>query len=143
MKNIIYLSVVLFLFGCSDAELPAGKRGEAFQLADTNKQKQVLVVMEDRKIPFKLDEHGFVVYLLRDQADVHGILRKVEYGDNLNHNTWESAVLVDQLTREKYEAAFQAAGIPYDISEQKGVVQINWSQTYGPQVDILRQKLAE
>jgi len=143
MKKYLYSLLALCLFGCTDNELPAGARAGGFKLADANQQNEVLAVMNDADIPFIIDKRGFVVYLLRDQSAVHGILRTVQHGENLDPTYWESAVLVDQLTRDKYEAAFRDAEIPYDITENEGVIQINWSQTYGPQVDVIRQKLDE
>ena len=129
------------MFGCADSELPAGKLGGGFKLTDLEKHKEAIAALEEREIPYELDERGMALYMLRNQADVHGILRKIHHGEELKGNVWESAVLVDELTREKYEDAFSHAEIPYSISEHEGVTLIEWSQIYGPRVDVIRQKL--
>ena len=133
----------LFFFGCTDSGLPAGKRGGGFKLTDAEKHMKAIASLEERGIPYELDENGLVLYLLNKQAEVHGILRKIHYGEEPKENVWESTALVDQLTREKYEAAFNTSGIPYRILDHKGVIYIEWRQIYGPRVDTVRQNVDE
>jgi len=141
MKRISFFILILLLQSCADTELPAGNRGDAFKLADPIKQASVIAELKKRNIPFEINEEGLVIYLLRNQAEVDGITRNALFGEILKDNVWESAVLINQLTRDKYESAFRTAKIPYRILEHKGTTEIVWNQLYGPQVDLLRQRL--
>jgi hypothetical protein len=134
----LFCSVAL---GCSNDELPAGNIAEGFLLADPDQHKAVLNIMRDKGIPYEENDRGYIVYLLKDQAKVHGIERIVLYGRDLNETIFETASLVNDDTRQKYEAAFREKNIPYRISSDNGITHIIWSQKYGPRVDVIRQKV--
>jgi hypothetical protein len=135
------LLALAVLAACSTADLPAGKRGAPFLLTDTGSHEFVLRELEREGVPYKLDDRGFVQYLLKDQSKVHGIERRAIYGEELRQDIWESAILVDDLTRAAYEQAFASAGIPYRITSRGGVTEIEWNQLHGPEVDVLRQRV--
>jgi len=143
LDSIVIFCVLAVLTACTPPELPPGKRGGAFLFVDPEKQEFVLSELERQGVPYKLDEKGMAHYMLKDQSVVHGLKRRAHYGEGLRSDVWESAVLVDGLTRNTYKDAFATAGIPHRIVEQDGVTQIEWNQMYGPRVDQLRQKMDE
>ena len=142
LKRVLFLAIVLATFGgCSSKSLPAGVRGEPFLLSDQSQQEEIIEVLKERNLPFDIDSEGYIVYLLANQAEIHGILRTVQYGDVLRDNVTESAILANEDVRKIYEAAFVEEEIPYDIRKHDGLIEIEWNQLHGIHVDRLRQRV--
>ena len=129
------------LVSCSNNELPAGHHADGFSLANLDHQKQVLETMEAQNIPYIINDRGFIVYLLKNQAQVHKIKRQVQHGKSLHTEIWESHILANDYVRNKYAAAFKENSIPFHITNKNGITQINWSQIHADKVDMLRQQL--
>lgn len=115
--------------------------GEPFKLSDQKSQNAVINELKKEGIPFQVDDRGFVNYLLTDQAKVDGIQRTILYGPSLDQNHFESIVLVNDYERKKYEKGFSESGIPYSIVTYQGQALIEYSQSYGPKVDLIKQQL--
>lgn len=141
MKIILVIIIIISSIGCSSEKLPAGVRADGFKFADSGQQSAFIDLMKEENIPFEINKNGFVIYLLKNEATVFRMLRKIQYGENLNPDIWESAILANTEIRDNYVKAFSENGIRYYIKEDNGVIQIKWSQTDGPKVDVLRQQL--
>lgn len=139
--NFLTISLALFLFACSKDGLPSGARGGGFNLADKNKHDQVINVLKERKIPYEVNSRGMTIYMLDNQAEVLGIIREVQYEGELDPNYFESEILQTEDLKEMYLEEFQQASIPYQLDSFDGKDHIFWSQTYGPKVDKIRQKI--
>jgi hypothetical protein len=141
MLKALIVCIVLVLGGCTKAELPAGKRAGGFQIVDRKMQEAVIAEMRKRDIPLLIDERGFVNFLLEDQAEVEGIMRSIQHGPNLDPGYFETIVLVNDYVRSRYEERFHEESIPFTISTHENYYLLEYSQTYGPQVDLLAQEL--
>lgn len=139
----LHIATVIFimLLGCSKTELPPGPRGDGFILGDRDKQAQVIRVLEDRSIPYKINSRGFVIYMLENEAEVLGIIREIEFSGRLNPNHFESEILFSKEIKSIYVKEFKKSSIPYHIDVMAGDEYIYWSQIYGPKVDRIRQKI--
>jgi hypothetical protein len=141
-SSFYWLIIVIGLLSCSgvDSDLPAGIRGESFRISDQQEQTEVLDEMSDQKIPYKVDTKGFVHYLLKDQAEVFGIQRRVRYGETLDPNLTESTILPNKDVMSMYTEALLESRIPYKTHiRDDGWYEISWSQADGPRVDQIRE----
>lgn len=136
-----FLIGFLLLVSCADTELPAGLRSEPFYLVNPEAQNFVLRELAGKGIPHKIDEEGFIHFLLKDQSKVYSIERRALYGDELRDDVWESEIVLGEDSRRAYPKAFAEAGIPHRVHEKDGVMEIEWNQIYGPKVDQLRQEI--
>ncbi len=96
--------------------------------------------MQEQSIPFRI-ENGFVVYLNKDLAKVEGLIRQARYGDELKDNIYEMTIAADEIEKQLFIDAFEAQGIRYQLSKGDREWVFNWSQLYGPQVDIITQEV--
>ena len=136
--KLILTAVLLVSFSaCSNEGLPSGHRGESFKLANLDQQRNVLNIMAKESIPYKVDERGFVHYLLDDQAEVHGIMRGAKYGEKLSNKIVESKIFIDTSFIDAYKNALDDKKIPYSIRQERGHTALEWVQLYGPEVDII------
>ncbi|WP_372865085.1 hypothetical protein [Spongiibacter sp.] len=120
---------VLALAGCRDHGSLAGCRGEAFLLADKEKQKTVIEMLESASIDHSVGEDGFVNYLLKDYASVQSIVRTVEYGPELRNDIFESRRMLSTKQKEKYVEGFIENNVRFRIIPELGEYgAIEWSQ---------------
>ena len=129
------------MFACSKDGLPAGTRGGGFSMADKNKHDQVINALKERKIPYEVNSRGMTIYMLDNQAEVLGIIRDVQFEGELDPNYFESEILQTKELKEMYIEEFRHASIPYQLDSFDGNEHIFWSQTHGPKVDQIRQKI--
>ena len=143
MNKLITIFLAAFiLFSCAEeSELPAGLNAGGFKIGDTQKQKEVLSRMSSKKIPYKINERGFVIYKQKDKAAVLGLLRTIEYGEELSNRIRESAVVMNDTHRKLFVSKFEKQGIPYKLESHNGTENITWLQTYGPRVDVIIQEV--
>lgn len=140
----LLMLLIMVTSACTEPELPPGGRTRIFPVATEAQRDIALSIMRREGIPYVISTRGdteYVVYNTHNMAQVLGIVRTVRYGSDLNPSIWESTVLVDNEMRVMYEHAFIEANIPYSISEYHGVMQIEWNQIFGPQVDQIRQNV--
>lgn len=137
-----YILLFVFLLSCSrDPGLPAGDRAEGVKLFSSVEQDKLVAIFQSQKIPFEIDEHGFINYMLKDQAKVLGIIREVRHGKELNPKHYESIAIQTEREKEHYIAEFKKNSIPFNIEHYQGVVHLFWSQKYGPEVDQIQQRV--
>lgn len=129
------------MVGCSDENLPAGDRAGGVKFSDATEREKILTEFRNEKIPYELNERGFVNYLIKDQARILGIIRTVKFGEKLDPNYFESLVVHSIDAKNKYVVELNNNGIPYTIDYYDGVMHIFWAQTYGPLVDQIQQKV--
>lgn len=144
------LTLILSIFsGCSNDNqqggLPPGSHfAGSFKLADPKKHSYALELIRDKGIPVEIDEKGSIAYSVENQAVVLGIRRIALYGDSLDPSVFESELLGSDDARKKfYEKTFKENNIPYRLSSINGQLHIVWSQIYGPDVDLIKQKIME
>ena len=141
--KIIFAISLLFLFACVDSALPSGVKAGSFNLANKEHQKEVIVILKSLSIPYQIGDEGEVTYMLYNFSEVQGVIRTVRYGDELNPYTIESEVLINEEEEKKYIEIFTKNNIPYDIDTHENIRHISWSQSYGPEVDKIRQRVME
>lgn len=141
MKNVLIAYLFLFLVGCSSEGLPPGDRAGGIKFSKESEREKVISMFEEKEIPYEFDDRGFVNYLLKDQAQVLGIVRNVKYGERLSPTYFESEILPNEDIKKLYIEEFKKASIPYQLDTHSGDQHIFWRQTYGPQVDLIRQKI--
>lgn len=142
----LLMLLIMITSACTEPELPPGGMTRIFPVATEAQRDIALSIMRTEGIPYVISTRGdtkYVVYHTQNIAQVLGIVREARYGSGLSPLIWESAVLVNSDIRQMYEQAFRESNIPYSIYETAGVVQIEWNQTFGPQVDQIRQYIAE
>ena len=140
-KYLLSALIILSLYACAkDEGLPAGLRGGGFELADNTKHELALDEMSRQSIPFETNERGMVIYMQKDKAKVLGILRKVQYGNELTNNIIESEAIADAKYKDILVSKFEQQGIPYNIHNTNGLEQIKWVQLYGLKVDVIIQE---
>ena len=127
--------------GCTEPDGIVGARAGGFKNADGDKKAKIVSLMEKKGIQYIVDIDGYIIYLLKNQAEVLGIERSVTDGKILDPNVIESEVLIIVGAREKYESEFSKRNIPYKIAEYYGMEHISWSQQYAMEVDLIRQKV--
>ena len=141
MKYITFLLLLSLMVGCSGEKLPAGDRAGGVKFSNPTEREKILVEFRNEKIPFEIDERGFVNFMLRDQARVLGIIRTAKFGKKLNPNYFESLIVHSIEAKNKYITELNINSIPYRIDSYEGSTHIFWEQTYGPQVDQIQQKV--
>ena len=143
----IYLAwISLVLLACSAKEdgLPeTGARGGGFGLVQDQTYEQIIERFKEKDIPYEVNSRGFTIYMLKDQAEVLGIIRDVQNGGVLKPNSLESEILHTKSIKALYIKMFEEAGIPYFIDTTFGYERIVWRQLYGPEVDRIRQWINE
>ena len=105
------------------------------------KINRAIELLRDKNIPYEINSKGFIVYLLRNQAEVLGIIRDVKYNGVLSDNIFESEIMRSDNQKNKYISAFTENNIPYMLEPLFGELYLHWPQTYGPEVDIIVQKI--
>lgn len=131
------------MFSCSDTDFPPGRRGQPIDLGDISQNKKLYSELEKRNIPFILDEKGFVHYLMDNQAEVFGIVRRIKYGEVLKKEVFETQVIPNDKILRLYEGQFRKAGINYKIITRNGWKEISWSQIDGEKVDLIRENIGK
>lgn len=119
-RLLIYLSLVSILTACSEDDGIVGMRGRIFKLEDPKKHELVLDRFDEEGIEYLVDEGGFAVTLIKDQARVDGIKREIFYGSELRSDVWELAMVMTPEAQVAYEAAFTEAGIEYELKNDDG-----------------------
>lgn len=143
LRLVSALLCLLLIAACAETELPAGKRGRIFKLADEERQAFAIARLEERNIPYVVDSEGFIQTIMADQAKVDGIRREATYGSELNSSVWESEIIANADMRHHYESAFSEASIQYTIRSDEGIESIEWNQLDGPKLDAILHSVDE
>jgi hypothetical protein len=139
-KQYMWIVLIYILAGCSDNSL-SGPKGESFRYSDKNKQDQIISELTERDVDFIIDSNGYINYSLEHMAIVLGIQRSVESEGLFNPNSLEEMLIVDDKQLLLYEAELSRENIPYRLISDYGDRRILWTQNYGPQVDVVRQRV--
>ena len=111
---------------------------------DESDQNDFIKMLEFENVKYDFVGNDYFRYSINDTAKVLGIKRKVLYGNKLKTNVQEGFVVQGNAMREEYENAFKEADIPYWIDNIEGMSDawtINFWQIYGPEADLIKQKL--
>lgn len=146
---IASLIFIVLVTGCSpdyEIELPAGSYEYIYQFRDPSKQENFIQELEQRNLPHVVDDHGFVMHMLIDHAEVLGIYRSIKHGGkNQSDETDFSESLSfsshpeSQEKKLRFLAELNSRGIHYRRSGNRDSSYVYWRTKDGPQVDQIRQ----
>lgn len=120
----IFLCTILASCG-SKEELPAGVRGESFQLAD-DKQASMIEALKKSNIDFAVDDRGFINYMAADISKVRKLKRKVVYGSRISSYDSLSEGFSSSARKDVFVDVLTSKGVWHDVSTFKGTINVTY-----------------
>lgn len=144
---IILLPTIFLLVSCENGNdsFPPGNISSIGPFHNEVDEKNFLALLDEENIIFRIRDDGAVDYPSVEKARVLGILRRVNYGNQLSRNKQESILVTSSNEKKYYIEEFEKRGISYWVIKLPGI-ENQWNllywQTDGPKVDQIQQELA-
>ncbi len=144
---ITVIAISFFISACTQTEPETVTfSGEVTfgKLVDNKKHSEFLDKLASEGIGYRISNRGYVVHKVEATAKVRGIRRTVLYGLELRTEVEEIALYSGMSEREYIANQLKEYGIPHRIREDKKYQNMGaflYSQSYGPQVDTIMQKV--